>query len=594
MAISGPDVVDFERASRDTFESLGAFSTGFPSWLLDRGSATQIQSCPIQTSVLSDLGLRPVAGRAPRGDDVGLGESVVSPVWISQRFWQSRFGSSPSAIGATVEISSTAAGLRPDRVRIEGVFPPGAGITLPFDQSDTDLWYPLSSASISKLPRRGTVFFMLGRLRRAATLAQAEATLTAIAGQLGERYAIDRRKRPVVQSLEAIMRGPVRQTMGLLSLGVGLVFLVGLMNLAILMRVEGMRRQQEIAVRAALGASRRRLWTELGAEKCMLTLVAVGLGVGVATALVHMLSDLLPAAGLGPALASPPSLNLGLLLGFGGFVLLLALVWSALLVAAADGRGAARSLVTAGGGPGITGFRDPSPRASRWRLGLLGAQACMGICLLAVAALTTEMYGKLSARNLGPDPRHTLLFSIHLPEDLRLPDSQAEEFNRQVLSRLERLPGMQAVGLGDYFASLGQPASFAKQGDPPGSERQTTVPAVSVSPGFFHALGIPIRLGRSFTNSDDSMRSRWRSLALAWQSGTGVRQSRPSVRESHSVRTSTVSIPSSGWPGILPDIGRRFQFRLSIVQSGNLGLGVLGWHCARPPLPPPYGWPDRH
>jgi predicted permease len=345
---------------------------------------------------------------------------------------------------------------------------------------------------------------MLGRLRSGVSVAQVEAELTVIAGRLAERYAIDRGKRPLVQSLEAIAQGPVRQTMGLLSLGVGLVFLVGLLNLAILMRVEGTRRQREIAVRAVLGASRRRLWTEVAAEKCLLTLIAVGMGVAVASALVRVLSELVPAAGLGPPLESPPPLNLSLLLGFGVVVLIAALIWSALLVAVADGRGSSSTLVTAGGGPGYTGFSDPSPKAGRWRLILLAAQAGIGICLLATAALTAENYGKLSVPNLGSDPRHTLFFSVNIPDDLTPPDSEAIEFNQQVLSRLDRLPGTRVIALADIFPPPGAPASFAKQGDPPGVERETTVPAVSVSPGYFPALGIPILFGRAFTGSDDS------------------------------------------------------------------------------------------
>jgi hypothetical protein len=130
-----------------------------------------------------------------------------------------------------VGISSSATGLHQERVQIAGVLPHRVGIQLPFLQNDTDLWY-LVPADISNRPRAAATNFMLGRLRSGVTVAQAEAELTVIASRLAERYAIDRGKRPLVQSLEAIAQGPVRQTMGLLSLGVLLVFLVGLLNLA--------------------------------------------------------------------------------------------------------------------------------------------------------------------------------------------------------------------------------------------------------------------------------------------------------------------------------------------------------------------------
>jgi putative ABC transport system permease protein len=501
-AISGPDVAEFEGASHNIFASLGAF-TIWQGWLLDRRGATRIRACPIQARVLSDLGIRPILGRAVQLDDIPPGDSGASPVWISQKFWQSWFGGSPSVIGTTVGIASSATGLHQDHLQIAGVLPPGVSISLPFIQNDTDIWYVVP-ADITNRPRAARIFFILGRLRSGVSVEQAETEVIGIAGRLAQRYVIDRHKRPLVQSLEAIAQGPVRQTMGLLSLGVGLVFLLGLLNLAILMRVEGTRRQREIAVRAALGASRRRLWTEVAAEKCLLTFIAVGMGVAIASALVRVLSELVPAAGLGPPMASPPPLSLSLLLGFGGFVLIAALIWSALLVAVADGRGSSNTLMTAGGGPGYTGFSDPSPKTGRWRLILLAAQAAIGICLLATAALTAEIYGKLSVPNLGSDPRHTLLFSVDIPGDWTLPDSEAIEFNHQVLSRLDRLPGTRVIALADMFPPPGAPATFAKQGDPPGTGRETTVPAVSVSPGYFHALGIPILFGRAFTDSDDS------------------------------------------------------------------------------------------
>lgn len=499
MAISGPDVADFERASGNIFASLGAFTVPQP-WFVDRSGATQIRACYIQARVFRDLGIRPILGRAVQPDDLPPGGSGASPVWISEKFWQSRFGGSPSAIGATVGLASSATGTHQDRVQIAGVLPSRGGIPLPFLLNDTDLWY-LAPADLSNRPRAATVFFMLGRLRSGVSVAQAKAALNGIAGRLAQRDARDRRQRPLVETLEAIAQGPVRQTMGLLSLGVGLVFLVGLLNLAILMRVEGTRRQAEIAVRAVLGASRRRLWTEVAAEKCLLTLIAVGMGVAVASALVRVLSQLIPAAGLGAPLASPPPLNWTLLLGFGAFVLVVALIWSALLVAVADGRGSSSMLATAGGGPGYTGFRDTGPKAGRWRLMLLAAQTGIGICLLATAALTAGMYGKLSVPNLGADPRHTLSFAVNTPYDPTFPDS---EFNRQLFLRLGRLPGTRAIALADIFPPPGFPASFRKQEDPPGAERETTVPAVSISPGYFRALGIPIRFGRGFTDSDDS------------------------------------------------------------------------------------------
>jgi len=499
--ISGPDLADFADATHSIFVALGGFVVP-QLWLLDSRGATQISACDIQASVLSDLGIRPVLGRGVLPDDEPLGSRATAPVWISYQFWQTRYGGSPSVIGATIGIASSATGLYETRMRIAGVLPPGVSIPLPFMENTTDVWY-LVPRDIAARSRQSTIFLGLGRLRPGVSPEQAQAALAVVAERLGQLYSFERRNRPLVRSLEEIAQGPARQTMGLLSLGVGLVFLVGCLNLAILMGAEGRRRRREIAIRAVLGAGRWRLWYEVAAEKFLLTLLSLGLGVWFASLLLRVLAQLVPAAGLGPPLLQPPPLSLAVLLGFAIFALVAALVWSALLVAAADGPGSSRALAAAGGGMGYTGPSDRSPGADRWQLILLAAQAGIGICLLAAAALTAKTYATLSAANLGPAPRRTVLLSVSPPDNVSLTDAQIVEFEHQLMSRLDRLPGTQAIGLADHFPPPGFPVSFVKQGDAADAEREATAP-ISVSPGYFRTLGIPILFGRGFDDTDNS------------------------------------------------------------------------------------------
>jgi len=502
MGISGPDLTDFADASHGTLSALGGFA---PSqlWLLDRVGVTKVNSCYIQASALGDLGIRPVLGRAVRLDDEPFkGSSGTSPAWISYHLWQTRYGGSTAVIGTTIGVASSATGSDQLPVRIAGVLPPGVSITLPFMQNSTDVWY-LLEPNIAARRRQDTFLLGLGRLRPGVSPAQAQAALTAVAERLEQQYSFERRKRPVVQSFEEIAQAPVRKTTGLLSLGVALVFLVACVNLAILMGAEGRRRRREIAIRAVMGASRGRLWQEVAAEKCLLTLLSLGLGVAFAFALLRVLAQLVPAAGLGPPLEHPPPLNLAVLLGFAAFALAAAMVWSALLVSAADGPGSSRALAAAGGGPGYTGFADSSPRAGRWRLILLAAQVGTGICLLAAAALAARTYTALSAANLGPVPRHTVLLSVDQRDNFVPTDAQVADFNREVVSRLERLPGTQAIALADRIPPYSAPLSFRKQRDAPGIVRDATYP-IPVSPGYFRTLGIPILLGRAFDDTDRS------------------------------------------------------------------------------------------
>jgi predicted permease len=502
--LSGPDLSDFADATHNFFDTLGVFSVP-QLWLFDRRGGTEVRTCYIQASLFSSLGIRPVLGRGVRPDDepVGpMGSGAAAPVWISYRLWQSRYGGSPSVIGATVGIGMGATGLDQEPMRIVGVLPPGVSLPLPFMENTADVWY-LVERDIAARSRESTVFFGAGRLRPGVSAAQAQAALTVVAERLEQRYSFDQRKRPVVQGLEEIAHNPARQTMGLLAMGVGLVFLVGCVNLAILMETEGRQRQREIAIRAALGADRWRLWHEVAAEKCMLTLLSLGLGVAFAYALLRVLSQLLPAAGLGPVLPHPPPLNLAVLLGFAVFALAAVLVWSALLVTAADGPGSSRALAASGSGLGYAGLSDSRPGANRWRLSLLAVQAGVGICLLAAAALAARTYATLSTANLGQAPNHTLLMSVSTRDNISFTDAQVADFNQQILSRLARLPGTQAVAHADLFPPPGFPVSFVKQGDTVDTAREATSP-ISVSTGYFRALGIPIVFGRGFDETDNS------------------------------------------------------------------------------------------
>jgi predicted permease len=500
LAVSGPDLADFADATHSIFTSFNPFTFG-REFLIDRSGTTEILDSSIQANAFSDLGIRPVLGRGVLANDEPLNGGGTPPAWISYRLWKTRYGGSPSVIGTTIGIAATAQGLYEIHERIVGVLPQGVNLPLPHAWTEsTDVFDVLFPDTAAK-NRQSDMFFGLGRLRTGVTVQQAQAALTVVSQRLGKLYSFDAHRLAVVQSLVDIAQGPARKTMGLLALGVGLVFFVGCVNLAILMGAEGRRRRREIAIRAVLGANRSRLWREVAAEKCLLTLLSLGLGMWFAWALLRVLTQLLPAAGLGPPLAQPPPLNFAVLFGFVAFVLTSALVWSALLVAAADGPRSSLALASSGG-LGYAGFSDSGPGASRWRLILLAAQVGTGICLLAAAAVAVSTYAKLSAANLGPSPRHTVLMSYDTRDNINLTDAQSTEFNREVQTRLERLPGTQAIALAMIFPPLGSPASFMRQGDPVGTERAGTDPT-SVSPGYFRTLGIPILYGRDFNDADN-------------------------------------------------------------------------------------------
>lgn len=503
-AISGPDLVDVTSATTDVFTELGGFIVP-RVWLLnDWRGAEQIAACYIEEDPFRALGIRPALGRGVREGDLPAGSAAPAPAWISYRLWHARYGGSPSVIGATIRLADSAAGLYEARYYVVGVLPPGVSIPHPSARQATDVWLILSSDIKGRRSRNAGLFFGLGRLHPGVSVAEAQAALTTVSERLGQRYPNARRRRTVVESLEVMARAPARRTMGLLMLGVGLVFVLGVANHAILMIAEGGRRGRDIAIRAALGADRWRLWSEVAAEQCLLTLFALGLGVAIASALVRALAQLVPAAGLGPPLPHSPPLNITVLFGFAVFALAVALVWSALLVAAAEGRAPTRGLAV-DSWLGGAGFNDSDRRSARWRLVLLATQAGIGICLLVPAMLAARTYATASRANLGPAPRGTVVLSVGPRDNVALTDVEAAEFNQQVLSRLGPLPGTQSVALADMFPPPAFPMSFTKQGDAADAAREATAPT-AVSADYFRTLGIAILFGRGFDHTDHAGR----------------------------------------------------------------------------------------
>ncbi|MGH9411642.1 MAG: ABC transporter permease [Vicinamibacterales bacterium] len=499
-AISGPDLSDLSAATTSAFRELGAFI--FPRlWIRDGRGAQQVVVCSIEESALRGLDIRPVLGRGVIDGDMPAGGSATAPIWISSRLWHARYGESPSVIGATIGLASNAAGLSESRARIVGVFPARASLPFPSVTNPADVWMILSNQLKADRPRSASLFFGVGRLQPGVSVARAQAELTAAGDRLSRQFAIDRRKRPVVESLEAIAQAPARRTMGLLGLAAALVFVLGCANLAILTVAESGRRRRELAVRASLGASRWRLWSVAAGEYGLMAAVSTALGVAVASALLRALSRLVPAAGIAPPLTTAPPLDMTVMLASSAFVLVAALSWSGLLVISAD-TGRSAYVLAAGNRLGFTGLGDPDRNAKRFHLLLVAAQSGIGVCLLAMAVLAAKTYASLSRADLGPSPRRTVLLAVHPRDVAALSDAQASEFGRDIVARFERLPGARIVALADAFPPPAIPMPFTRQGDSGDETREATYP-VSVSPDYFRALGIRMLFGRGFADTDE-------------------------------------------------------------------------------------------
>jgi predicted permease len=494
-ALSGAELSELQAGTENIFAYLGGFNL-LRLWLLDeRGSAEPLRVARLDEAAFRALDLTPVLGRSVRGTTSGTAGS--GPVWLSYRLWQSRYGGRFSVIGETIRVAQNYAGLYENRFEVAGVLPRDIRIPHPGVDEPVDLWGILPEATKVRAAK-ASVFFALGRLQPGRDLAEAQAALTVLADR--RPRAVDRRNRPVVQSLQEIAQGPARRTIGVLAVGVALVLLLAFANLASLTVAESSRRQVELSIRSALGASRWRLWQDIVTEQSALTVCALCLGLPLAWVALHGLTRLVTLADIGPPLPHPPALNVSVMLGFSACALAATLAWSTLMVRrveARDSDGLLRATHRSGG----TGLRPPDRRADLLRFGVLSVQACLGIALMVLAVSLTRVYVRLTAVNLGPAPDKTLFFSVTPLYGGPLTAAQAADFNSQVLSRLRSLPSVQATAFAESFPPFASPMPFWKHDDLAESPRQATHPSV-VSNNYFSTLGIPILFGRGFAESD--------------------------------------------------------------------------------------------
>jgi putative ABC transport system permease protein len=479
------DGVDWRQQSR-TLESIALFLRSWDLDLVGSGEPVRLRASVVEPDFFRVLGLPAARGRLLTDPDNRPGAPGAAV--ISQALWQSRFGSDPAAIGRTVVLSDIPA-------TIVGVAP----VEMDFLRDEVDIWVPPAMATPTFLEERGTNNFdAVGRLREGRSVEESRAEMVAISQRLAAAYP-DSNRRKIVEPMPLLefMVGGARRALLVLLVGVGLVVLVSSVNLATALVARSASRQEEYAVRLALGASRWRVAREIVTEGLVLSLLGGALGLVVASwtrdALVSLTEEAIPRSW---------SIALDLrVIGYGlGLSVLVGLVMG-LLPAAQALRGDFASSLRSGG----RGFG----RAGRHRLmGLLVAsEVALSVLLLVGAGLLVRSFLKLQTIELGFDPRQVRLAQITLPESRYL-DRMADQTRvfREVLDRLVATPGVERA---TYVIT---PPLEPRGGIGGGVLFREPPPAMPVeNPGararlvmgdYFGALRIPMVEGRAFDGRD--------------------------------------------------------------------------------------------
>jgi putative ABC transport system permease protein len=475
------------RARSRAFAGLAAFRNA--GYTLSSGDhPDRVAGAIVSANFFDVLGVKPIIGRGFQPGDEGAGAARVAIV--SHGLWTDRFGARRDPIGRTVRLND-------EPHTIVGVLPPGVDFpeqakvwTPPHWRVPDD---PLALGEDPSPQRSHSYFFVLGRLHPGVTRAQAERDMDVVTMALERDYPNDNRNVGVViSSLRDELVGPVRPTLLMLFAAVGLLLLIATANVSGLQVARSIGRHHEIAVRVALGATRRRILSQLLTESVVLAVAGGACGVIAAMWLV------VPIAAVGPA-----DFRAAGNLGPNGPVLLFAFaaaIGAGLLFGIAPARQLMqKSSVDAWKQTGRSGMGVSQGRAGAM---LVVAEIALALVLLVGTGLTVRSFIRLQHVPTGFDPERVLTMSVSLPQ-VRYPTAaQRADFWEHALEALGAVPGVEAVGATSRLPLSGGNSTRGLTIDgqaltPPASADYRTA-----SPMYFRALAIPVVSGRTFRDDD--------------------------------------------------------------------------------------------
>ncbi len=477
--LSPPEFLDIASQSR-TLTGVVAWDMG--NRQIDELGTENVFSAFWWGDVLPTLEMTPTAGRGFLPDEIRRGEQVAI---ISHRLWQDRFAADPEMVGQPIHISG-------EPYTLVGVMPPGTLIY------DTDLWIPMPVGP-ERFPRGRRQFQIIARLAPGATLDAANTELETLARQtdLAHRMEFPEYEgwQLVARTWADISAQQVKPAALALLGAVGFVLLLVCANVASLLLGRATTRRREFAVRSALGASQPRIVGQLLAESVAFSLAGGILGVGLAAAGMRGFDAV---AVLSPIrLPGAVTMNPRVLLFAAGVSILCGLIFGT-----APAWQAARTNVQ-----GILRAEAQTATSGRHRLRLQRAfvalEVALAVILLTGGGLLVRSFVKLQTVDPGFDTSRMLTMRLTLPP-ARYPGNAAGVFFTDLVERLERIPGVREAAATSQFPPRGfvrnQFVVEGMEGSP--DSRLPSASFTIASPGYFEALGVPLRRGRLFTERD--------------------------------------------------------------------------------------------
>lgn len=480
--ISVPDFEDY-RAQQSTFEQLSLW-VGQTVNLTGREHPDRLVGAFVSANFFDMLGVKASLGRTFLAGEDKLGAAPVGV--ISYEAWQNRFGGKPDFVGQQIILNN-------EPYTVVGVLP--RGFVLPV--SPSDVFIPVQHYPDYKEDRTRKSFLIFGRIKEGVGISQATADLNAIAQRLAREYPKENTGIHVeINRLHELSTRTVRTPLLVLLAAVAMVLLIVCANIANLLLARGAARRREVALRAALGASRGRIVRQFLSESMILACAGGLGGVLLAYLLLRWLLKISP--------VQLPAANHAV---FDVRVLFFTLAVSFVTGLLA---GVAPALQFSRTSASLALASEDRVSGSGWQASLRSVfvvgQLAICLALLVDAGLLVRSFQALLNTNPGFEPGHLLTMEYRLPANKYVTMESQLNFHRQMLSRVQRVPGVSSAAILVVLPFSGNWAqvSFDLPSGPLAEDRNGFSSLVNlVSPEYFSTMGVPLLAGREFSAHDD-------------------------------------------------------------------------------------------
>src|ERR1700730_6657504 len=489
--VSAPNYWDFAQQNH-VFENMAIFDSAGRGYNLSAGGGShepeQVSGLRVSASFFAVLGVRPFLGRTflPEEETRGKDHEVV----LSYGLWRRRYSADRALVGKTIKIDG-------EDLVVVGVMPPE--FHWQFWSGQRQLWVPVGYTEGDK-GRDSNSFIAFGRLKPGVTVAQARAEMEGIGTRLSQEYPTqDARMSATVMLMSDFGLEGLRIAILALFAAVRCVLLVACLHVANVQIARGAIRQQELAIRRALGAGGPRIARQLLTESVLLALIGGVCGLILAAWSTRLLPVILPAQAIHLPLRPLDAISLdGRVFGFALMVSCL----TGILFGVAPAVSALRGDVTK---PLKEGGRGSTTSRSRLRHALVASEVALSLVVLCGAGLMIKSMTRLLGVDPGFNPKNVLTMQMSVPqEEIYSGPPGIPRFCQDLDQHVSTIPGVVSVGAVAHLPLEGKAGrGFQIEGRPPADPGQMPGANYSVAcPNYFRTMGIRVLKGREFTQRD--------------------------------------------------------------------------------------------